>query len=197
MKRSSPVRLSPTGVPGLDTVLVGGLPASRLYLLKGDPGVGKTTLALQYLLAGQARGERGLYITLSETGDEIAAVAASHGWDLDGLAVFELSALEHQLAQEEQNTVFQPSEIELNKTTELLLHRIDKVKPRRLVIDSLSELRLLSDTALRYRRQMLALKQYFAGREMTVLMLDDHAGPGGGGSARPEHRAWRDHDRPD
>ena len=169
-----------TGIDGLDTILTGGLPVHRLYLVKGHPGVGKTTLALQYLLAGAAQGERGLYITLSETADEIRVVAESHGWDLDKLAIFELSALEHQLAQEAQNTVFQPSEIELNQTTDLLLDRIKAEKPSRLVIDSLSELRLLSDTALRYRRQMLALKQFFAGRKMTVLMLDDHAGPDGG-----------------
>lgn len=180
MKKASDRKKSVTGIAGLDTVLVGGLPSNRLYLVKGDPGVGKTTLALQYLLAGEARGERGLYITLSETTDEIQSVAESHGWDLGNLAIFELSALEHQLAQQEQNTVFQPSEIELNQTTELLLNRIRKEDPRRLVIDSLSELRLLSDTPLRYRRQMLSLKQFFAGRDMTVLMLDDHTGPGGG-----------------
>lgn len=180
MKKASPRQLSVTGISGLDTVLLGGLPARRLYLLKGDPGVGKTTLALQYLLEGEARGERGLYITLSETTDEINAVAESHRWRLGKLGIFELSALEHQLAQEEQNTVFQPSEIELNQTTELLLDRIKEVNPRRLVIDSLSELRLLSDTPLRYRRQMLALKQFFAGRDMTVIMLDDHTGAGGG-----------------
>lgn len=180
MKKSSAAKLSLTGVPGLDTILAGGFPKNRLYLIKGDPGVGKTTLALQYLLAGKARGERTLYITLSETEDEVHAVAKSHGWDLDGISIFELSALEHQLARDEQNTVFQPSEIELNATTELLLTRIKEVKPHRLVVDSLSELRLLSDSALRYRRQMLALKQFFAGRNITVLMLDDHTGPEGG-----------------
>lgn len=179
-KKKNARRLSATGVPGLDAILIGGLPANRLYLVRGDPGVGKTTLALQYLLAGEAIGERGLYITLSETTDEIHAVAESQGWNMQALPIFELSALEHQLSQAEQNTVFQPSEIELNHTTELLLKRIKEVNPQRLVIDSLSELRLLSDTALRYRRQMLALKQFFAGREMTVLMLDDHSGPGGG-----------------
>lgn len=151
----------------------------RLYLLKGSPGVGKTTLALQYLLEGLRRGEKGLYITLSETRDEILAVARSHGWNLEGLDIFELSALEHQLAQEAQNTVFHPSEIELNKTTDILLARIDKVKPKRLVVDSLSELRLLSDTALRYRRQMLSLKQYLSVRDVTVMLLDDHAEDGG------------------
>ncbi|MDF3056096.1 MAG: circadian clock protein KaiC [Rariglobus sp.] len=168
-----------TGVEGLDEILRGGLPSQRLYLLKGNPGVGKTTLALQYLIEGVRRGEPGLYITLSETRDEINSVARSHGWSLEGLAIFELSALEHQLAQESQNTVFRPSEIELNKTTDILLGRIDEVKPKRLVIDSLSELRLLSDTPLRYRRQMLSLKQFLSVRDVTVMLLDDHAADGG------------------
>jgi circadian clock protein KaiC len=171
---------SNTGITGLDEILRGGLPANRFYLLRGEPGVGKTTLALQYLLAGVARGEKALYITLSETKDEVMAVAESHGWDLDKLAIFELSALEQQLAQESQNTIFHPSEIELNRTTDALLGEIERIGPRRVVLDSLSELRLLSDTALRYRRQMLALKQYFAGKKITVLLLDDHAGAAGG-----------------
>jgi circadian clock protein KaiC len=174
--KSAPDDVSPTGILGLDEILRGGLPQSRLYLLRGAPGVGKTTLALQYLLEGVARGESGLYITLSETRDEVEAVARSHGWSLDKIAIFELSALEQQLAQQSQNTVFHPSEIELNKTTELILAEINRVNPRRLALDSLSELRLLSDTALRYRRQMLSLKQYFNGKKITVLLLDDHAG---------------------
>ncbi len=180
MKKKTPRPKSVTNIAGLDTILGGGLPAHRLYVLKGEPGAGKTTLALQYLLAGAALGEKGLYITLSETADEVAEVAESHGWDLGALAIFELSALEHQLAHEAQNTVFQPSEIELNKTTELILARIKKEAPVRLVVDSLSELRLLSDTAHRYRRQMLSLKQFFAGRKITVMLLDDHAGVTGG-----------------
>ncbi len=179
MNSTLAAELCPTGIEGLDEILRGGLPSRRLYLLKGDPGVGKTTLALQYLLEGIKRGEGSLYITLSETRDEINAVARSHGWDLAGLDIFELSALEHQLAQASQNTVFHPSEIELNKTTDILLGRIDQVKPRRLVIDSLSELRLLSDTALRYRRQMLSLKQFLSVRDVTVMLLDDHATDGG------------------
>jgi len=172
--------ITPTGISGLDHILRGGLPAHRLYLLRGEPGAGKTTLALQYLLAGIQAGEAGLYITLSETRDEVEAVARSHGWNLDRLAIFELSALEAQLQQEEQNTVFHPSEIELNQTTAALIAKIEEVKPRRVAVDSLSELRLLADSALRYRRQMLSLKQYFAGKKITVLMLDDHATPGGG-----------------
>jgi circadian clock protein KaiC len=175
----APERSTPTGIPGLDEILRGGLPENRLYLLLGEPGAGKTTLALQYLQEGARRGEKGLYIALSETRDEILSVARSHGWSLEEIEIFELSALEHQLAQEERNTVFHPAEIELNKTTEQLLKKIEEVKPKRFVLDSLSELRLLSDSALRYRRQMLSLKQYFAGRHMTVLFLDDHSAEGG------------------
>ncbi|HVU35315.1 MAG TPA: ATPase domain-containing protein [Opitutaceae bacterium] len=171
--------VAPSGITGLDEILRGGFPSNRLYLLRGQPGVGKTTLAIQFLLEGIARNEPSLYITLSESRDEILAVARSHGWALDGLAIFELSTLEQQSAQQSQNTVFHPSEIELNQTTDLLLAEIDRVAPRRLVLDSLSELRLLSDTPLRYRRQMLSLKQYFSGRNVTVLLLDDHAGDGG------------------
>jgi circadian clock protein KaiC len=179
MMNADAAEKSPTGIAGLDEILRGGLPAHRLYLLRGAPGVGKTTLALQYLLEGVARGEPGLYITLSETKDEVLAVANSHGWSLERIAIFELSALEQQLAQQSQNTVFHPSEIELNKTTELLLAEITRVAPKRLAIDSLSELRLLSDTALRYRRQMLSLKQFFNGRKITVMLLDDHSGEAG------------------
>jgi len=167
--------LASVGIPGLDEILKGGLPANRLYLLRGHPGVGKTTLAMQFLLEGMRRGEKGLYVTLSETKAEIADIAVSHGWDLGGLGIFELSALEQEMAESAQNTIFHPSEIELNKTTELLLRKIEEAAPKRVVFDSLSELRLLADSPLRYRRQMLALKQYFAGRETTVLFLDDHA----------------------
>lgn len=180
MRDSLPLdRPSPTGIAGLDEILRGGLPENRLYLLLGSPGVGKTTIALQYLLEGARVGETGLYIALSETEEEILSVARSHRWPIDQISIFELSALEQQLAQEERNTVFHPAEIELNKTTQMLLQRISEVKPKRLVLDSLSELRLLSDSALRYRRQMLSLKQFFAGQQMTVLLLDDHSADGG------------------
>lgn len=176
MKLTTP--LCPTGIQGLDEILKGGLPANRLYLLRGDPGVGKTTLAMQFLLEGRRRGEPGLYVTLSETKEEVQDIAASHGWNLEGLAIFELSALERELEENAENTIFHPSEIELNKTTDLLLRKIEEAAPIRLVLDSLSELRLLSDSPLRYRRQMLSLKQYFAGRDVTVMLLDDHAAGG-------------------
>lgn len=166
---------SPTGIPGFDDVLKGGFPEHRLYVIQGLPGVGKTTLGMQFLLEGERRGEHGLYITLSETAAEIADIAASHHWDLGRIGIFDLSALEEQLAQDAQNTIFHPSEIELNRTTERLLKKIEEEKPRRLVLDSLSELKLLSDTPLRYRRQILALKQFFAGRQITVLLLDDQS----------------------
>src|ERR1051325_1345462 len=167
-----------TGISGLDEVLAGGLPENRLYLLQGTPGVGKTTLALQFLLAGVERGEAGLYITLSETKDEIAAVAESHGWDLSRLEMLELSAIEEVLAESKENTFFHPSELELTKTTQILLSHVEKTKPRRVVLDSLSEFRLLAENPLRYRRQMLRLKQFFAGRKSTVLLLDDQTGEG-------------------
>jgi circadian clock protein KaiC len=167
-----------TGVSGLDEILAGGLPANRLYLLQGTPGVGKTTLALQFLLAGAANGEPGLYITLSETKDELAAVAESHGWDLSKFEMLELSAIEEVLAESRENTFFHPSELELTKTTQILLDHVERVKPRRVVLDSLSEFRLLAENPLRYRRQMLRLKQFFAGRRSTVLLLDDQTGEG-------------------
>ncbi|HEX3761364.1 MAG TPA: ATPase domain-containing protein [Kofleriaceae bacterium] len=162
-----------TGIHGLDHVLYGGLLRSRLYLLEGDPGVGKTTLALQFLLAGVAAGERALYITLSETEDEIRAIAESHGWSLAGLAMFELSALEQQIRIDAENTIFRPSDVELTETTRALLRRVDEVTPDRVVFDSLSELRLLAQNPLRYRREVLNLKTYFSTRQCTVLLLDD------------------------
>jgi circadian clock protein KaiC len=162
-----------TGVAGLDQVLSGGLPRDRIYLVQGDPGAGKTTLALQFLLTGARAGERCLYITLSETRAELEATARSHGWTLDGISIFELSALEQAATLERENTLFEASEFELQETTQRLLERIDGDVPQRAVIDSLSELRLLAQSSLRYRRQLLGLKQHFSGRQCTALFLDD------------------------
>jgi circadian clock protein KaiC len=162
-----------TGIEGLDQILGGGLPLHRLYLVEGDPGAGKTTLALQFLLHGVANGERGLYITMSETEHEIRQIADSHGWSLEGLAMFELTALEQQARLESHNTVFRPSDVELTETTRAILSYVEKAQPHRVVFDSLSELRLLAQNPLRYRREVLNLKQYFTGKQSTVLLLDD------------------------
>ncbi|HEX4629753.1 MAG TPA: ATPase domain-containing protein [Chthoniobacterales bacterium] len=162
-----------TGIAGLDDILGGGLPARRLYLIQGQPGSGKTTLALQFLLDGARNGEKVLYISLSETREEVEEVAHSHGWSLDDVEIVELSAIEKQLSASAQNTLFHASEVELTETTKLLLEAVDKVRPSRCAFDSLSELRLLSHDALRYRRQILSFKQYFAGQNCTTLLLDD------------------------
>jgi circadian clock protein KaiC len=161
------------GVPGLDAVLNGGLPKDRLYLVKGDPGVGKTTMAMQFLLEGVKHHEVGLYVTLSETKEEIESVANSHGWDLKDIHLFELSRVEQSIRGETESTFFHPSEVELNRTMETLLDEVRRVKPARVVFDSLSEMRMLADTALRYRRQILQLKQFFAGLKCTLMLLDD------------------------
>ena len=165
--------LSATGTVGLDHVLGGGFTPNRLYLIEGDPGAGKTTLALCYLLEGAKRGETGMYVTLSETKEEINAVAASHGWSLDAVHIVELVASEESLTPDSQYTMYHPSETELGETTRKVLEEVERVKPRRVVFDSLSELRLLAQNPLRYRRQILALKQFFSGRKCTVLLLDD------------------------
>jgi circadian clock protein KaiC len=162
-----------TGVAGLDTILDGGLTPHRLYLIEGVPGAGKTTMALQFLLEGVARGETVLYVTLSETEDELREVAASHGWSLDGIHLHELFPLGDQLDPETQYTLFHPSEVELGETTQRILHQVEAVKPQRVVFDSLAEIRLLAGSALRFRRQVLALKQYFAGKGTTVMLLDE------------------------
>lgn len=163
----------PSGISGLDDILAGGFPSNCFYLVQGDPGSGKTTLALQFLLEGVRRGEKVFYITLSETKEELLKVAASHGWSLDSIPLLELSAIESLLRPESQTTVFHPSEVELNKVTKLMLDSIAKVEPSRIVFDSLSEFRLMAETPLRYRRQLLNLKQEFAKFQATVLLLDD------------------------
>jgi circadian clock protein KaiC len=167
-----------TGIAGLDEILGGGLPPRRIYLLQGAPGCGKTTIALQFLLNGAALGEKVLYISLSETREEVEEVARSHGWPLEQIEIVELSAIDAQLSAQSQNTLFHAAEVELTETTRMLLDAVDRVKPTRVAFDSLSELRLLSGTALRYRRQILAFKQYFAGRNCTTLLLDDSSSNG-------------------
>ena len=169
---------SATGVPGLDDVLHGGLIPGRLYLVDGVPGAGKTTLALQYLMQGAREGEPTLYVTLSETATELRAGAASHGWSLDGIELVELVVGEEELLGDSELTMYHPSEVELNETTKRILEAVERCKPRRMVLDSLSELRLLAQTSLRYRRQILALKQFFVGRNCTALFLDDRSGDG-------------------
>jgi circadian clock protein KaiC len=162
-----------TGIVGLDAVLGGGFVRNRVYLVEGMPGSGKTTLAMQYLLEGARQGEPVLYVTLAETQEELAAVAASHGWSLAGVTVHQSVPSEDSLRPEEQYTVFHPSEVELTDTTATILAEVGRIKPRRVVLDSLSELRLLAGNPLRYRRQILAFKQFFAGTGCTVLLLDD------------------------
>jgi circadian clock protein KaiC len=169
---------SPTGVPGLDEILHGGLLAGRLYLLDGNPGAGKTTLALQYLLEGIRQGERCLYVTLSESRDELIAGARSHGWSLDGIEILELVSDDRDLIGDQDVTMYHPVEVELTQTTRKVLDAVERFRPARMVFDSLSELRLLAQTSLRYRRQILALKQFFIGRNCTVLLLDDRTAEG-------------------
>ena len=167
-----------TGVTGLDDVLHGGLIPGRLYLLDGRPGAGKTTLALHFLREGVRIGERCLYVTLSETRDELAAGAISHGWDLEGIDVLELISDEKELDADSQLTMYHPSDVELTATTRKVLDEVERLRPARMVLDSLSEVRLLAQSSLRYRRQILALKQFFIGRQCTVLLLDDRTAEG-------------------
>lgn len=162
-----------SGIRGLDNILAGGLTADRLYLIEGEPGTGKTTLALQYLNEGARLGESVLYITLAESAIELRSVASSHGWDMAGVSVEEIIPNESALNPDQQYTIFHPSEIEMGETTQRILAAIEKYHPSRVVLDSLSELQLLSESALRYRRQVLALKQYLANRNCTALFLDD------------------------
>jgi circadian clock protein KaiC len=162
-----------TGIEGLDHILGGGLTSHRLYLIEGVPGSGKTTMALQFLMAGVRAGEKVLYVTLSESGEELRAVASSHGWSLEGVSVRELTPSGENLQSDDQYTMFHPSEVELGETTRTILADVERIHPTRVVFDSLSELRLLAGNPLRYRRQILALKQFFTGRHCTVVLLDD------------------------
>jgi len=161
-----------SGIPGLDSILGGGLIAERMYLLDGNPGAGKTTLAMQFLLEGARRGEAGVYATLSETELELRDIADSHGWNLDGITICDLQTSEESLKADSQYTLFHPSEVELSETTRTVLDAVERVRPSRVVFDSLSEMRLLARDSLRYRRQILALKHYFTGRNCTVILLD-------------------------
>lgn len=162
-----------TGIDGLDEVLGGGLVPHRLYLLEGDPGSGKTTLALQFLMEGVRRGERSMFVTLSESKEELWATAKSHGWTLEGIEILEIIASEETLKPDAHYTMFHPSEVELGQTTKQVLTEADRIKPVRLVVDSLSEIRLLAGNPLRYRRQILALKQHFSRQNCTVFFVDD------------------------
>jgi circadian clock protein KaiC len=162
-----------TGISGLDDVLGGGLARGSVFLLEGNPGTGKTTLATQFLMAGREAGERSLYITLSETEAEIRTSAASHGWDLSGITLFELVPPENLLDDEHQQSLLYSSDLELGETTRRIFEAFESVRPDRVVLDSLSEIRLLAQSSLRYRRQILSLKHYFARQKATVLLLDD------------------------
>ena len=168
----NPDRVS-MGIEGLDFILKGGLTKNRLYLLQGNPGTGKTTIGLQFLLDGEQKGETGLYITLSESKEELIAVGKSHGWDLEKLNIFDLTISGDTLRDDSRYTVFHPSEVELDETTKAILNEVERINPTRIVFDSLSEMRMLASEPLRFRRQILALKQYFNGRQCTVMMLDD------------------------
>ena len=161
-----------TGVSGLDDVLNGGLTPERLYLIEGTPGTGKTTLGIGFLLAGEAAGETGLYITLSETEAELRAVARTHGLSLDPITIFEMVP-DSGFADDQEQTLLHPSEVELGETVRSVMAQVDALQPRRLVLDSLAELRLLAQSPIRYRRQILALKHFFSTRHCTVLVLDD------------------------
>jgi circadian clock protein KaiC len=167
-----------TGVPGLDDILGGGLPRNSLYLVEGNPGVGKTTLAMQFLREGHRGGEKCLYVTLSETRAELEAVAASHGWELGGITIIELSAIERAIGSKGPTTLFQSAEVELAQLTKLLMEEVERSRPSRLVLDSLSEVRMLAQSPIRYRREVLRLKQRLAELGCTVLLIDDRASEG-------------------
>ena len=178
LEKVSGMERIPTGIWGLDDILNGGLPQGHLYLVEGDPGTGKTTLALQFLLAGIKAGESVIYVTLSESRRELEQVAQSHGWSTDSLQIYEMAPAEEDLGPEAQYTVFHPSEVELADTMTAILQQVDATQPRRVVFDSLSELRMLARDPLKYRRQILSLKRHFAGRNCTVMLLDDRTAEG-------------------
>jgi circadian clock protein KaiC len=162
-----------TGIEGLNFILKGGLPKNRLYLLQGHPGTGKTTIGLQFLLEGERNGEKGIYITLSESKEELLSVGASHGWNLNNLNIHDLTVSGDSLLDDSRYTVFHPAEVELDETTKTVLREVERVNPTLVVFDSLSEMRMLASEPIRFRRQILALKQYFIGKQCTVLLLDD------------------------
>ena len=169
--------IASTGIAGLDDILNGGLTPERLYLVEGTPGTGKTTLGLGFLLTGAAAGQSGLYITLAETEVELRAVADTHGWSLDSITIFEMVPADG-LGDDQEQTLLHPSEVELGETVRAIMARVDALRPARVIIDSLSELRLLAQSPVRYRRQILALKHYFSTRQCTVLVLDDKSASG-------------------
>lgn len=173
MNETTPADRLSTGIIGLDYILKGGLPKSRLHLIEGSPGTGKTTLGLQFVLEGRRMGEKCLYVTLSESKEELISVAQSHGWSLEGIEIQDLTESGDRLTDNSRYTVFHPSEIELDETTRAILDEVERVNPVRVVFDSLSEMRMLASDPLRFRRQILALKQYFLARKCTVLLLDD------------------------
>jgi circadian clock protein KaiC len=176
MTQRPPLRqreLISTGMPGLNDILRGGFYPNRIYLVEGSPGTGKTTLAMQFLMAGRDRGENVLYITLSETAEELLTVGETHGWNMEGIELFELVDAEDLLNAEQEITVLHPWEVELGETVQRIIKRVEEVNPSRVVFDSMSELRLLAQDPLRYRRQILALKRFFTERNCTVLLLDD------------------------
>ncbi len=162
-----------TGIASLDYILRGGLPRRRLYVIEGDPGAGKTTLALQFLMEGARQGERCLYVTLSETAQELQEVAASHGWSLAGIELLELDTLAERLHQDANYTVYHPADVELGETVKHIRSEVERLKPARVALDSVSELKILSETNARYRREILGLKQFFAQQQCTALVLDD------------------------